>query len=89
MMRQKDRPWEALGMSRATWYRLGKPAEKPAPRITVKQAADMDGVSLRMMERARFVHRYGPDLLEHVLAGSMSMDAAIRLIHQRQGRHSG
>ncbi len=74
-------------MSRATWYRLGKPSEKPEPRITVKQAADMDGVSLRMMERARFVHRYGPDLLEQVIAGTMTMNAAIRLIHVRQGGH--
>ena len=27
-MRQKQ-PWEAIGMSRATWYRRGKPTEKP------------------------------------------------------------
>ena len=30
-MRQKDKPWEALSMSRATWYRYGKP-DKPFPR---------------------------------------------------------
>lgn len=25
----KSKPWEALGMSRATWYRKGKPEPKP------------------------------------------------------------
>ena len=28
-MRQTPKPWEAIGMSRATWYRRGKPTEKP------------------------------------------------------------
>jgi hypothetical protein len=27
-MRQ-GKPWEAIGMSRASWYRHGKPSEKP------------------------------------------------------------
>ena len=31
-MRQKDKPWEAIGMSRASWYRHGKPSEKPPKR---------------------------------------------------------
>ena len=26
----RAKPWEALGMSRATWYRKGKPEFKPA-----------------------------------------------------------
>lgn len=25
----RTKPWEALGMSRATWYRKGKPEPKP------------------------------------------------------------
>jgi len=28
------RQWEAIGMSRASWYRHGKPAEKPEAKIT-------------------------------------------------------
>src|SRR5216684_5606071 len=28
IVRQKDKPWEKLGISRATWYRYGKPTEK-------------------------------------------------------------
>ena len=27
---QRTQPWLALGMSRATWYRRGKPAPPPA-----------------------------------------------------------
>jgi hypothetical protein len=27
-VRQEAKPWEALGISRATWYRYGKPTEK-------------------------------------------------------------
>jgi hypothetical protein len=27
-VRQKDKSWEALGISRATWYRQGKPELK-------------------------------------------------------------
>ncbi|ABM40248.1 hypothetical protein Pnap_5000 (plasmid) [Polaromonas naphthalenivorans CJ2] len=26
----RSKPWEALGMSRATWYRKGKPLDAPA-----------------------------------------------------------
>ena len=26
----RSKPWEALGMSRATWYRKGKPLKAPA-----------------------------------------------------------
>lgn len=26
----RSKPWEALGMSRATWYRKGKPLQAPA-----------------------------------------------------------
>jgi hypothetical protein len=30
----RSKPWEALGMSRATWYRKGKPAPKTGPVTT-------------------------------------------------------
>src|SRR4051812_31391690 len=28
---ESKRPWEMLGMSKATWYRQGRPTEKPLP----------------------------------------------------------
>ena len=51
-MRQKDKPWIALGMSRATWYRRGKPTE---PRVKVKRvdevAAQVGAPSVRTYQR--------------------------------------
>lgn len=29
----RAKPWEALGMSRATWYRRGKPVALPAKSV--------------------------------------------------------
>ena len=50
-MRQKrPRPWEAIGISRATWYRHGKPTEKPR-RITLADEARKVGVSVRTHQR--------------------------------------
>jgi hypothetical protein len=54
-MRQ-GKPWEAIGMSRATWYRHGKPSEKPK-RITVADAARAAGVSTRTHQRIMRVMR--------------------------------
>ena len=35
MPKEKDKPWEALGMSRTTWCRYGKPDKpgKPSPKL--------------------------------------------------------
>jgi hypothetical protein len=49
------RPWEAVGMSRASWYRHGKPTAKPTPTITQKRMAEAFGVSLRTIQRDRAV----------------------------------
>jgi hypothetical protein len=46
MRRKQSNPWEAIGMSRASWYRHGKPTEKPK-RITVADEARRAGVSTR------------------------------------------
>jgi DNA-binding transcriptional regulator LsrR (DeoR family) len=43
-------PWEAIGMSRASWYRHGKPTTKPQ-QMTQTQIAAMMGVSLRTVQR--------------------------------------
>jgi hypothetical protein len=45
------RPWERLGMSRAHWYRLGKPKRKPRRPKTQRDLARERGVSLRTMQR--------------------------------------
>jgi hypothetical protein len=47
--------WEAVGMSRASWYRRGKPTAKPRPKITQKRMAEAFGVSLRTIQRDRAV----------------------------------
>jgi uncharacterized protein YoaH (UPF0181 family) len=51
MTRRSDRdPWETAGMSRASWYRHGKPTKKPT-RFTQKEIAEILGVSLRTAQR--------------------------------------
>ena len=59
-VRQPDtptKPWLALGMSRATWYRLGKPSEKPEPRLTQKDIAEILHTSVRTVQRDRAEER--------------------------------
>jgi uncharacterized protein YoaH (UPF0181 family) len=45
------RQWEALGLSRASWYRRGKPTKKPESKTTQKDIAEILGVSLRTVQR--------------------------------------
>ena len=45
------RQWEAIGMSRASWYRHGKPAEKPEAKITQREMAQALNVSIRTIQR--------------------------------------
>ena len=59
-MRQK-KPWEAIGMSRASWYRHGKPSEKPT-RVTVADEARRAGVSKRTYQRLKRVMMADMDL---------------------------
>jgi len=47
----ETKPWLAIGMSRASWYRHGRPTTKPKPRVTNRQIAEELGVSLRTVER--------------------------------------
>ena len=51
-MRQ-PKPWEAIGISRATWYRHGKPTEKPKKLLTAAERVKMLGpsVSARTAQR--------------------------------------
>jgi hypothetical protein len=50
IMRRSARPWKMLGMSRATWYRHGKPTEKPK-RYRQADVAKILGVSVRTIQR--------------------------------------
>lgn len=44
----RQKPWEALGMSRASWYRAGKPAApacETSPSVLQAQAADLASIA--------------------------------------------
>jgi hypothetical protein len=51
IMRQNN-PWAAIGMSRASWYRHGKPTIKPPKSETRAEMARRLGVSERTVYRA-------------------------------------
>jgi hypothetical protein len=50
-------PWTAIGMSRASWYRHGKPTTKPPRHITVAERAEADGIPLRTYQRRRRIEQ--------------------------------
>jgi hypothetical protein len=84
-MRQKaNPPWLALGMSRATWYRLGKPQTKPPQRMTQAQLAKLYQISLRRLQRSCRIMREGPDLAAQLEDGSLKTGTAERLLIERQ-----
>lgn len=64
---RQPKPWEALGMSRATWFRHGKPTYNDR-KITQKNRAEWGwGVSTRTVQREDFVKRYGIPELEWLI----------------------
>jgi len=77
------RPWEALGMSRATWFRLGKPTTKPN-RITQEQGAKLQNVSARSIQRARRIMREAPELALLIQAGKIKLGFAEKLLRLAQ-----
>ena len=80
-MRQKaSQPWLALGMSRATWYRLGKPETKPERPMTQPLRARLMHVSLRSLQRGERVARSAPGLADQVAAGALKIGRAERLL---------
>ena len=67
-MRQA-KPWEAIGISRATWYRHGKPTENP-PRTSIARAArTMGASSTRTFQRIHRVMAADMDLARAMLDG--------------------
>ena len=71
MRQMTEAPWLALGISRATWYRLGKPTTR-RPRQTQAMTAKRAGFSLRSMQRASRVAREAPELAVQVQAGEFA-----------------
>lgn len=64
-------PWAAIGISRATWYRHGKPDTKPQ-RMTQAR--------VRTIQRAARVKRDAPKLVPLIAARKMSVGYAEKLI---------
>jgi hypothetical protein len=83
-VRQKDRPWIKLGISRATWYRLGKPATKPTKKPTQSQTAATLKIGTRTLQRAARVAREAPELLGLLRAGKLKLRVAEQIILDRQ-----
>jgi hypothetical protein len=57
MMRQQDKPWEEVGMTRATWYRRGKPTEPRAPAKTANMRTVADQAKTLGMTSTRSYQR--------------------------------
>ena len=69
IMRHTPKPWEAIGISRATWYRHGKPTEKP-PRPSIARRAQMMGApSVRTLQRIERVMAANIELAALILQG--------------------
>jgi hypothetical protein len=75
----KHKPWERIGVSRATWYRHGRPTKKPKPHKTVAEIArEVDAPSLRTYQRTmRVLHS---ELKPFVSARLLSIAQADRLL---------
>jgi hypothetical protein len=80
-MRQNARqPWLALGISRATWYRLGKPTTKPEQPMAQALLARAQGVSLRSFQRTARIVRKAPSLADSIATGSLKPGHAERVL---------
>jgi hypothetical protein len=82
-MRQCTKQWEALGMSRATWYRHSKPSKKPKHKMTQAEIAKAAHISLRGFQRARRIARFAPDLMPLVQDGSLMLGSAEKMLADR------
>jgi hypothetical protein len=71
--------WEKIGVSRATWYRHGKPAEKPRKGKTVPEIAKEIGVS-STRTYYRTMRALNSELAPLVVAGQLSAAQADRML---------
>jgi hypothetical protein len=87
----RQKPWEAVGMSRATWYRRGKPTEKrdraAARAAGLKLRMGMSGArSLRTLQRFERVLRKDTDLASAIARGDCTT-ALAELIVSDPAKH--
>jgi hypothetical protein len=87
IMRQQDKPWEALGMSRATWYRHGKPT-KPRKKVkNVHELAKFVGASSTRSYQ-RMMRVMSSELVGYFHAGQLSISQADRILSSPELRQS-
>jgi hypothetical protein len=80
------RPWEAIGMSRASWYRHGKPTEKPKRKTTHADIAKICGCSVRTIQRdrAQMLREVVEDARKFIAQGH-SLEDATRMANEKHG----
>ena len=66
-------------MSRATWYRHGKPVTKPQRMTQARLAARLE-TSVRTIQRAARIEREAPTLIPAIASGELSVGAAEKLL---------
>jgi hypothetical protein len=100
MRRKRDTepPWVTVGMSRASWYRYGKPDSKPQPprhrwftqkvwsQVLSRSIKPLPGLSVRSLQRMARLQRWTPDLVEQIRAKKLTMGEAERILIARQDR---
>jgi hypothetical protein len=85
----QPKPWEAIGISRATWYRHGKPTEKPKRTSIARAARAMGASSTRTFQRINRVLAADMDLallmLQHGWCKPGQAEAIIRdpVLHRK------
>ena len=94
--REGPPPWITAGMSRASWYRYGKPDSKPLPprhrwftqtgwaQVLSRSIKPAPGLSVRSIQRWLRIQREAPDLAEQVKAAALTLGVAERMLIVRQ-----
>jgi hypothetical protein len=75
----KPKPWKAIGIGRATWYRQGKPTKKRV-RLTQADEAANFGISLRTWQRFCRIMDHAPDLVPFIQQYGMPISVAEHMI---------
>ena len=79
-----SKPWEAIGMSRASWYRHGKPTESPMRRgqgpYSQRKMAAGNHVSLRTQQRMDRIMEFDSDLWMLTVNGNIKPAQAERIV---------
>lgn len=70
--------WAKIGVSRATWYRRGKPTEKPRKKTTAEAAKFLGVSSTRTYYR--MMRALSSELAPFVVSGQLSAAQADRLL---------